>query len=362
MKKKIVSIIMALACASTCAVALTACGGGDDPSQSKPDTAKVSEAEWTAALSNPDFVNLTAKKWSYKEEATDIDDLVTNKQNAQEISTMRTGSVDNVFWVSFEYEYTERPENNDKLAFKVQTTGEEYAYNTDTSKWYKSMNKNETAMERDLKKWKSGYGFNALTEQVNNYAGYTYDKTEKTYKHNADGYHYEIEFKDKKLVRFITKYGRSVTEIYDFGSTNVEAPTEFEKVSLIGHTFYLADVKAYDSSGEPSTDQTVLGAAEQTKTNNLNKTAVCKVQSMGGGIDGVIKGTCNFGMGVFDELSGENTLYWGYESSQDYFGHLTIKTMDNSIRLNGSYAHEVLTIQYPVGEQGDYLELIFRIQ
>lgn len=362
MKKKIVSIIMALACASTCAVALTACGGGDGSKQPKPDTAKVTQEEWTAALSNPDFVNLTAKKWSYKEEATDIDDLTTNKQNAESIDTMRTGSVDNVLWVSFDYEYTENPENNNKLAFKVQTTGEEYAYNTDTSKWYKSMNKNEAAMERDLNKWKSGYGFNALTGQVNNYAGYTYDKTEKSYKHNADGYHYEIEFKDKKLIRFVAKYGRSVTEIYDFGSTTVEAPTVFEAVNVIGHTFYLTDVKAYNSSNEPSTDQTVLGAAEQTKTNNLNKTAVCKVQSMGGGIDGVLNGTCNFGSGVFDELTGDNKLYWRYESSQDYFGDFTVKTMDSSFQLSGNYNHEVLTIKYPVDEQGDYLELIFRIQ
>lgn len=378
MKKKILSLIMVLACASTCAVALVACGGGNDSNGGGAPSvnATVTETEWKDAFDEVQFTNLTYNYWQYKDVVTDIDNVVANKQNAESIETFKSAKKGSDSWFYVKYT-SSNPDMNDYLyMFKVYfansglstSGGVHYSYEPDISKWTQETLDNGV-MDMEVERWARIYYYNILMEKAIKYGDFTYDKSGKVYRDGDDSYAYEVKFKDKKIVSITCKTTNYSYEFCDFGTTVIdETPTTFATLAedAIGKTFRLTDVVACEdnndpSTDKPSTDQAALDMAAQFKTDNLNKTAVCEAQELDDvNMDGVLKGTCNFGNGAFDSLTGDNVLYWKASEVYLYSARITIATKDNSVRLTGKYFADVLTLKLDLGN-GNYLKLTYSL-
>lgn len=377
MKKKIVSLITALACASTCAVALIACGGGNDSNSGTSVNATVTEKEWKDAIEEVKLSNLTCNLWRYKEAVMDINDVAAGRQDPESTETFKSAKKGSENWVYIKDTYAE-PESDDSLRmFKVlfrdsglsTSGGTQYSYEPDISKWTQET-LDDGRMDIYVSQWANSYNYNALMGFFQSYEEFTYDKSAKLYRYGSINSAYELKFNDKKLVSFTYKATDYSYELCDFGTTVIEeTPTEFATLAqdAIGKTFRLTAVEAcasnnYPSTDTPSTDQAALATAEQFKT-NIGKTAACKdepTEVNGTQMGGVLQGTCDFGNGAFDSLTGDNVLYWRASDVYLYSAKITVTSKDNTVKLSGRYSADVLTLYLNLSN-GNYVKLTYSL-
>ncbi len=150
------------------------------------------------------------------------------------------------------------------------------------------------------------------------------------------------------------------------GNTNnynkIVCATEFtvgEPDSPIGKTSVLTDVRAliFDENVglKPLTDETVLAQVAELKSTQLGKTAICDAQ-------GNVTGTCNLGLGAFDELTGDNAFKMTF-NDEDLL--VEVKN-NNNVQLSGDYVNGTLTLylELPLPDKsGNYtLEYTFTLQ
>lgn len=377
MKKKIVSLITALACASTCAVALIACGGGNDSNSGTPVNATVTEEEWKDAIEEVKLSNLTYNYWHYKEAVTDINNVAASKQDPDSTETFKSQIKGSETWVYIQSTYADSDSNDSLRMFKVffkdsglsTSGGTQYYYESDISKWTQET-LDDGRMDIYVSQWANSYNYNSLMGFYQSYSDFTYDKSAKLYRYGSNDYAHELKFKDKKLVSYTYKTTNYSYELCDFGTTVIEeTPTEFATLAqdAIGKTFRLINVAACEenndpSTDKPSTDQAALAMAEQFKT-NIGKTAVCKdepTEVNGMQMGGVLQGTCDFGNGTFDSLTGDNVLFWKASDVYLYSARITIASKDNSVMLTGKYSTDVLTLTLDLGNR-NYLKLTYSL-
>lgn len=384
MKKKILTVIAALTCASTCAVALTACGGGDNSNGGGDGPATtnstVTAAEWEAAFAQVTSDNLTSTDWRWdSSDGIDVSDVTTNKQNANYMVTFKAAKDLNSHW---SWIYGEHLDSGDKEKIMFQmlyaggetvTGGVQYyylEYLQGIPQWMYT-DKNLQAIEQEMNTWNRSYGYTAFMKYAEKYDKFTYVKAENLYRYTVSfddkvDQIIDIKFQDKKIVSYTDKSSTHCLELTDFGTTTVpEKPTAMapKMDDAVGKTFYLAEVNAYDSDGKTTTDQNTLEVAGQLK-DNLNKTVICKSQPTAAyeeQFDGVVKGTCVFVPGgAFDDLTGDDVVYWKKSDVDGYHGAFRFENASGTI-ANCKFEFGVITERVEL-QNGNYVELIFRMQ
>lgn len=347
MKKKLLLTLMAFVCAITCAFGLAACNNGDED-VSDLFAAKAENAEKQKTVDIGSFV--------YGDDAA-IDEALGNLKFYKKLMN---GSYKEVAASDMTVEYKKLSENETLSAKPEKYTAGDYqlTYGLEgvdqTCDAYFRVEKaasNDFTVTLSKTTWK--YGDASATAEIKNpsniavqqaaeymnendtdYSGIqlfgikksVYDGRPSAYKTYSALTTYETDetkpnypynkYFGEALVQYYPEtelgYGfmqgeyvliACIQETYNYKEIVCETTfTVTDPETPYNKTFVLTDLTVSGDSGSAAPANAAAYWA-QKKTENLNKTAICPAA-----INGKITGTCNFGVGSFDELTGDDAL------------------------------------------------------